>query len=384
MELKTAKDRFFFFLLMILFLPLLQHSFGFVKSGPLEGEMTPHPDIRFRPRAWLDGSYQKEKTLFVNDSVGFRPDLVRMINQIDFWIFKKLPTVAYVGNNGYLFNREYIDEYEGRTYTDDVAIRATLIKLKRIQDTLERMNKTFIFAYAPSKAYFMPENIPLTLRRSGGPTTSVYEAFRRLGDSLHIKQIDYNALFAAMKDTSKNPLFTRLGAHWSSYGSLLATDTLIKYIERERNIRMPHLVIAKLCYAYTKNGPENDLAKCCNLIFPLTKEKLCYPEYHYSADSTTTKLNMIIIGDSFGAQWLDNKFPQNVATSWEYWYYFRTVWVDQNFYDWTIPMDGHDWQRKILDADCMIITYNPTNLLGQTRQTEFIEKIYGWLFLGGK
>ena len=385
MELKTAKGRMLFVMLLIIALPLLQHSFSFIKSGELEGVMTPHPDVRFEPQKWWDGSYQAEKAAYVNDSVGFRPDLVRLTNQIDFWIFKKLPTVAFAGNNGYLFKRECIDEYWGRDHTDDGPIRSTLLKLKLIQDTLEKMGKTFVFTYAPSKAYFMPENIPFTLRRSGGRKMSNYHSFIRLGDSLKIKQLDFNALFTAMKDTSKNLLFARLGAHWSLYGSLLATDTLIKFIERERNIRLPHLVITKLCYPDTVMGPDNDLAKCSNLIFPLAKEKLCYPEYHYSADNTTTKLRqMILIGDSFGGQWLLNKFPQGIAENWEYWYYFATVWNEQNLSDWTTPIEGYDWQRKISDADCLVFIYNPTNLTAQTTQTAAIEKIYRWLFPGKK
>jgi acetyltransferase AlgX (SGNH hydrolase-like protein) len=378
MEFRTAKGRLFFFMLLIIFLPLLQHVFGFIESGKLDGAMTLHPDIKFTPSAWWSGSYQDEKMLFINDSTGFRPDLVRLTNEINYRVFKLLPSVAYVGNNGYLFNREYIDEHEGRYYTDDVAIRSSLIKLKLVQDTLERMGKTFVFAYAPSKAYFMPENIPFPLRRPGGPKTSNYQAFRKLGDSLKIKQLDYNALFAAMRDTSKNLLFTRLGAHWSTYGSLLASDTLIKFIEHERNIKMPHLVITKLRYPDTIMGPDNDLAKCSNLIFPLAKEKLCYPEYHYSTDNT--KIKMIVIGDSFGGQWITNEFLQNVTTHWEYWYYFNVVWDKDNIFNDAITIDKYDWQKSVLDANCIVVIYNPTNLQGQTTPTAFIERMYAWLY----
>jgi len=380
MEFKTAKGRLLFFLLLVILLPLLEHTFGFIESGKLDGAMLPHPDIHFTLPAWWDGSYQIEKNLFINDSVGFRPDLVRMTNQVNFWIFKKLPTVAYVGNNGYLFNREYIDEYEGRYYGGDIAIRESLIKLKAVQDTLERLGKTFVFAYAPSKAYFMPENIPFSLRRACTSRETNYKAFRRLGDSLKIKQLDYNALFIAMRDTSKNLLFTKLGTHWSIYGSILASDTLIKFIERERNIKMPNLVITKLCYSNIAIPPDDDLAKCSNLIFPMTKEKLCYPEYHYSDDSTKTKPKMIFIGDSFGGQWIAHNFFQSVTQSWEYWYYFKTVWNQQNFFNSTINIDEYNWQKSILGAECIIVIYNPTNLQSQTAGTECIQKMYDYFY----
>jgi hypothetical protein len=381
MELKTAKGRLFFFLLLIILLPLLQNTFNVVESGKLNGAMASHPDVQFTPATWWDGSYQEKKTAFINDSVGFRPDLVRMTNQINFWVFKKLPNGIYIGKDGYLFMKDYVDEYEGREYPGDNSIRASLIKLKLIQDTLERMDKTFIFAYAPGKPYFMPENIPWSLRHAGGPQTSNYTAFRRLGDSLKIRQLDFNALLMAMRDTSKNILYTMQGIHWSLYASLLATDTLIKFIERERNIKMPRLIITKLSHPDTTKFPDNDLEKLSNLVFPMKKEKLCYPEYHYDTGSTKSKPKIIFIGDSFGGQWIGNEFPQNVSTNWEYWYYFNWVWNQQNPTKAANEIrSGYNWQKPLLDADCVIFIYNPVNLQEQTAPTEFIEKAYSYFY----
>ncbi len=331
----------------------------------------------------VDGSYQKEKVLFLNDSTGFRPDLARMTSQFDFWFFRKMQGDVYVGENGNLFNRENIDEYEGRYYEGDSSIRAALIKLRLVQDTLEHLGKTLVFAYAPSKPYFMPENIPFSLRRPDWHGTTNYQAFKRLGDSLRIKQLDYNVLFIAMKDTSKNLLFTKQGIHWSIYGSLLASDTLIKFIERERNIKMPHLVVTKWCYPDTVIQPDNDLAKCSNLIFPIRREKLCYPEYHYSVDNTKTKPKMVFIGDSFGGQWIANEFPQNIATDWEFWYYFATVWNQQNFFHSSIYIDNYNWQQSLLNTDCVVVIFTPANLQSQTHRGAFIDRAYTY-FYGSK
>ena len=383
MELRTAKGRLFLLLLLIIFLPLLNHTFNIIESGKLLGVMVNHPDVSFTPAKWWDNSYQEQKTLYLNDSVSFRPDLVRMNDQIDFSLFKKLQgDDTYIGKDNYLFSAGYVNEYEGREYMGYGVIRDELIKLKLIQDTLEHMGKTFVFIYAPSKPYYLPEYIPNILRRNGARKTSNYETFRRIGDSLHIKQLDFNALFVAMRDTSKYSLFTKEGVHWSVYGSVLASDTLIKYIDRERKIKMPELVLTKMQISDTAREADNDLGKCTNLIFPMNKDKYYYPEYHYNVDSTKTKPKTIFIGDSFIWLWIGDGFIQNTTTNWEYWYYFNEVWdingrKDEN-------MSKYNWQKSLLAADCVVIEFTPINFPSLASKSEFIETIYSYFYPGKK
>ena len=377
MEHNISKSRLLFFMFLVITFPLLENSFNFIESGSLSCAVEAHSDIKFSPVGWWDGSYQKEKTLFLNDSVGFRPDLVRLTNQFNFWVFKILPNGTYVGNDNYLINREYVDEYEGRCYGDYEKVRNTIRKLKLIQDTLERAGKTFIFVIAPSKPYFMPQNIPLCLRRSGGPKISNYTCFQQLIDSSNIKYLDFNALFKKMKDTSRAPLFSRQGAHWSLFGSLLASDFMSKFIEKQRNIKLPRLEITKYCYPDTIISPDNDMVRCSNLIFPAFKEKLCYPEYHYVADNAKTDLKIIFIGDSFGGQWIANKYMQGITTNWEFWYYFNNVWNTQNIFNGAVQIsNGYNWQQALSNAECLVIEFNPTNLQGQILPTACIERIY--------
>ncbi len=381
MELRTARGRLFLLLLLIVFLPLLNHTFNVIESGKLLGEMIKHPDPRFSLAKWWDGSYQDEKTLYINDSIGFRPDLVRMNDQIDFSIFKKLQGEdTYIGRDNYLFSKAYINEYEGRGYMGDSVIRDELVKLKMVQDTLERLGKTLIFTYAPSKPYCFPNYIPAILLRNGGKKVSNYQTFRRIGDSLHLKQLDFNALFAAMRDTSKYPLFTKEGVHWSVYGSVLASDTLEKYINRERKIKMPELIITKVQTSDTARNADNDLGRCANLIFPINKDQYYYPEYHYNTDSTTTKPKTIFIGDSFVWLWIGDGFIQNTTTDWEYWYYFNDVW-DKNGKS-IVNTDKYNWQKSLLATDCIVIVYTPMNFTGFRTKTSFIETMYNYFYPG--
>ena len=387
MEIRTAKGRLFLLLSVIILFPMAEHCFNFIIGTKLQGYFEQHPDVHFTPQKWWDGSYQKEKTLYLNDSVGFRPDLVRMNNQLGFTFFNMLyGTDTYVGHDNNLFSAQYINEYEGRTHIADSLVRKTMIKLRRIQDTLEHLGKTLVFTYAPSKPYYMPENLPDIFQRYGAHQTSNYTTFRRLSDSLGIRQIDFNALFIAMKDTSRGTLFTKQGLHWSFYGSLLAADTLIKFIDRARNIRMQDLVITRMAFSDDARGADNDLANCTNLIFPVTKEKFCYPEYHFTTDSARTKPSAIFVGDSFIWSWMGNGFIQGDVRDWQYWYYFNEVWDVKaaGGQGQVQHIPTYNWQKKMMGTDCIVIVYTAPNLGSLCEKGSFIERMYSLFYPGQK
>ncbi len=385
MENKAAKKWLFYFLSLIIVLPPLERAFPVIKSKGLTGVSMPTENIKFRLSTWFDGSYEKQKTLYINDNIGFRPDLIRMSNQIEFWLFKKLHAEnAYIGHDNYLFDKEYVDEYEGVTYMGAEVARKELIKMKCIQDTLERLGKTFVFAYAPSKPYYIPEKIPDLLKPNHKRTISDYETFRAIGDSLKIKQLDYNALFMAMKDTTRNPIILKQGYHWSVYGSLLAADTMIKFIEKERKIKMPELKLTAMHYSETARDEDNDFVKFANLMFPITKETYCYPDFLYYNDGTKTRPKTIYIGDSFTWQWIHFGFMQSTNSEWEFWYYFKSVWnqkiIDVN--GESLKIANYNWQKQLSGTDCVVVLFTPRNLHLLAEKSSFVEKMYDYFYPG--
>ena len=372
MENRTVKVWLFYFVLLILLLPFLQQCLGFIDSGPLLCSPSEDPNPTFTYVTWWAGSYQKQKTLYLNDSTGFRPDLVRLNNQLDFSLFGKLSVGDIIGRDGYVFGKEDVLEYNGEMYMGADQIRMEMTKVKRIQDTLQRLGKTFIFAYAPSKAHYVPEKIPGALKGGKEPEINNYKTFRTIGDSLLVNQLDYVALFRAMRDTSQNLLMTRQGFHWSIYGSLIATDTVIRRIEHERKIRMPHLVVTKMHCSDTARDSDNDLVKCTNLILPLSRERYSYPDFYYSRDSNAIKPRTLFLGDSFLWGWIAAGFMQNATTDWKYWTYFGDVWTENGSTD----IRGYDWEKALAESDCVVILVTPMNLHVLTMKTRFLEQIY--------
>jgi hypothetical protein len=236
----------FILISVIMFMPFVQQVLPYVTSGPLQGYYSNAGDTDFAWEKWLDGSYQKMKNDYCNDHIGFRPDLVRLNGQIDFSLFHKADYGgAVVGSDNSIYYSEYIDAYFGENYLGYDTIRAKLVKLKAIQDTLARLGKSLILIHEPCKAFYNAESIT-DLKECTPKRPTNYQIFLQAGDSLGINQVDLNSWFVSMKKNSKELLFSKQGIHWTVYGSILGSDSIAKYIEHLRNIKMPHVQLTKI------------------------------------------------------------------------------------------------------------------------------------------
>jgi len=370
MEVRTARGRLFLFLFIILLLPFLEYQLDFIESGKLNGAVTIAPNVKPTWKSWWDGTYQHQKSNHLNDSFGFRPDFVRLNNQISFWLFKKAyANSVVVGSDNYLYEEPYIKEYFGMDFMGDSLIRSELVKLKKLQDIFQKLGKTFILVYAPSKAYYFPNHFPSRYHKEN---TSNYTTYTRIGDSLGINQIDFNGWFVKMKPRYGQFLFTRGGTHWTTYGSLLAADSFIRYIERSRKINMPYITWSKIEYSNDPRNQDGDILRGLNLIFPM-KERYCYPDIGYTNGSTRPKA--IYIGDSFVWTFVSDGVMKNTNTDWEFWYYFGDVWnqgaIDGKNSDYSLG--DYDWANSLLHTDCIVLLYSESNF---PILNNYIDRIY--------
>ncbi len=385
MEVKTARGRLFFLLMLIVAFPFLQHGLSFFTTGPLNGAVVPVADSSFTWDGWWSGAYQKHKNLFLNDSTGFRADLVRLNNQLDYWLFNKVhANGVVVGKDECLYEQFYIDEYYGKDFAGYDSILNEVTKLRKVQDTMERLGKTFVFIMAPSKAYYFPEKLPESDGGKAGEHTTNYATFKKIAAERSLHLLDFNAWFTGMKDTSKELLFSNLGTHWTVYGSLKATDSIIKYIERQRGIRMPELRWNDVEHTDTPRRTDNDLAVGLNLISHFKKERFAYPRYFYTTDSSAKKLKSIYIGDSFLWMLIDNGLMRNTSSDFQIWYYFNEAWSDKALsgQEPMRHMDEFDWKSYLAGTDCLVLLYTPANIKGFSYVGSFTEQMYSYFYPG--
>ena len=366
------KSGLFIFLFIILLLPILQQNFPFITSGPLIGIFPLAENVTFSLQNWGDASYQSEKNKYLNDHFGFRPDMIRFTNQAYYTLLKKINHIRIVeGDDHNLFLNVYIDGYYGKDFIGYTAIHEKVMKLKAIQDTLAHLGKSFIMVHSPSKAYVYPEKFPQNykIKKTG---VNNYDAYIAAMDSARVNMVDINAWFYAIKHKTQEPIWTKLGIHWSIYGSLIAADSVTRYMEQLRHIHMPHPTWTKVVHTDTPRYKENDISAIMNMIFPITTETHSYPEVTYPEDATTTKPKVVYIGDSFFIAWILYGILDHIDSAWEVWYYFNSK-MDKDHHD-GVSMEGYDWINAINNTDYVVMMYTPDNL--EELGNGFIEKAY--------
>ncbi len=360
MELKI-RNWLFNFLLLIVALPMMEHAFPFIESGKLKGIFTDAHDTSFTLQGWWSSTYQPAKEKYLNDHTGFRPDLVRLNCQLDFSLFGKCHAGwDILGKNGHMFQYPYINAYYGLDYSGYQPILVRALKLKALQDTFSHMGKSLVLVYAASKASSYPEYFPVDRVRPERGTTN-HDTYRHICDSLGINQVDMDEWFVSMKNKSKEPLFSKQGIHWTVYGAVLAADSLMRYIECLRHIKLLHPRWDKVEHTDKLRGGDDDLAAELNLFHPYMKETLAYPIIEdVLQDSTQRKLNGIYLGDSYCQKMFHAGIIPRMSGQCEYWSYFNAA-HDVNANKWAM-MSDYDWKGAIRRADCLVLVYTTFNL----------------------
>lgn len=360
MENKTPKFRnaLLFILLLILIFPVIQSALNLVKIKPLNGDVTIASSDSFSVKGWFSGEFQEKQEKYINDNFGLRNFFVRLNNQIAFNLFKKAKANGViVGKNNYLYEEDYIKAYYGLDYIGIDSIQKQLLKLKFIQDTLTKLNKTFVLIIASGKGSFYPEFFPEKYKKYKKGISN-YDSYIKISKQYGINLIDFNKYFIKNKTKSKYPLMPKYGIHWSYYGSVLVTDSIIKYIKSKRNINMPKLSWNELNIDYPKND-DYDIARGMNLLFELKDEKLAYPETVYFSDSNEVKPSVLAVADSY--YWLMYTVGiHNALSTNHFWFYNRNIYPESN----TSPLttDMVDVKAEMLKHDVIIIMATERNL----------------------
>ena len=375
MHTKLKKGLLAFFLVVLL-MPFTEQWLNFIHGAPVFGVFAYAPDVEFSFENWWNGTYQDGKTKYLNDFTGFRPDMLRLNNQVDYTLFNKLHfQYGIMGRAGTVWDQLYIDAYLGRDYIGHDTILSKLTKLKKVQDTLAAMGKTFVLVHPPSKAFFMPENLPENQAKLPRGATN-FDVINKVADSLGINQINFGAWLTDQKRVSKEVLYSKQGIHWTLYGATLAVDSFVRYIEIKRNISMPHITIAKIDHDKFPRETDADIGQQLNLAIPVEGEIYSYPDLVYPDENRKSKPKAIYIGDSFTFQWNILGVLNHINADWQIWYYFNTVCNNNYYYghQYAPRVKEINWIAELEKADYIVLMNTTKNL--PTFGDRFIEMAY--------
>jgi hypothetical protein len=323
------KNLLLLLLIGLLLFPAVQKTTGLIRTKPLNGFFAASSKPAFSCSTWMKQGYQDQYRLYMEDSVGFKPDLVRLYNQVDFSLFS-IPHASKLvaGKNGYLFAESYIYGYLGKDFVGHYYIRNKVERLRFLQDYLwKEKGILLLVAFAPGKAYYYPDYIPdRFLDRERGETN--HECYVQECLKMGVNHIDFNHWLITMKDTSRYMLYPKTGIHWSSYGAFLCADSLRRYIEQKMERKLPHLVLDSIEVAAEARDEDNDMDRTMNLIWTIPHPLMAYPKFHFTYDSLQPKPRALFVGDSFYWYWHYNGIIGNTFSNLAFWYYNQDVYPE--------------------------------------------------------
>lgn len=382
---KMIKSSIFILFILLLFLPTLQKKFPNWKkwkTEPLVGIYHQPLSPIFNWKTWLNGSYQTEKEKYIEETIGLREPLVRIYNEYYFRFFTKINARDVIlGKNDYLFEKNYIRAYYGDDFIGEDSINTIVRKYKAIEDTLLKMDIPIFVLLAPGKATYMPENIPDSYRHERKQTN--YETYVKAFQESHIKFLDVQQWFLEMRSTSKYPLYSQRGIHWSYYAEVLATDSLLKFMQKEMpNYYFRSIEIDTIIADGSIKERDNDLELGMNLFFRRkNKEPLAYPQFHFSnPEPTKTTPRILVIADSFYWGIYNVGLSRDVFNDGEFWYYNEQIY--QASVPEFLPLKEENAKERVEKHQGILIVCTDANLyrLG----FGFIEQMYDIYFMNQK
>jgi hypothetical protein len=350
-------------ILAALLIPLIEYEFQIVKTGPvidLVGAIIPAKDTVLAIDSWMSGKFQAKKEEYLNENFGFRTIGVRINNQIAYSLFNKTKANSVeVGKNNFLFEKKYIEAALGVDFIGDSAISERLRKLKFIHDTLEKMGKQLILVYAAGKGSFYAEYYPEKYKGIRKSRTN-YEAFIKRTKEMKINHIDFHKYFNDNKTKSPYPLYPQHGIHWSIYGACVAADSIIKFVEKNRNIDMPEFYWKEVMVETAKDM-DYDIGAGMNLLIQFKRGKMGYPLIILGNEKNKNKPSLLIVSDSFYFALLQQDFDKCFSNH-QFWYYNERVFseeISDKVYQETSKMD---LTKEINDHEIFIIMASEHNL----------------------
>jgi hypothetical protein len=350
----------YFFIVILLFLPVMQKTFQLFQINPLNGYYQPITAPVFTFHDFLTGVFQDPFNKYLEENIGFHPLLVRLNNQIAFSLFGIAnASEVVIGKKNYLYEKNYIKAYLGLDFKGKEYWEDKTIKIKFIQDELKKEGIDLIVIFAPGKATFFPEYIP-RLYHPERKSLSNREYLIKTFQEQHINFIDFNKYFVAMKDTVSYPLYPKCGIHWSAYGVAIAMDSIIHYIENLKHKKMVNFGWNGVEISDSLRVPDYDLAEGMNLLFEIPYYPMAYPKLFFKEDFGTYKPKVITIADSYYWNFHRPGITQRIYNSDIFWFCFSIV------YDNGYPGGKDIKQINILDeierCDVVVILSTEANL----------------------
>lgn len=350
----------FALLMLVLFMPAVQQTTGFVPVKALHGVFEPTPKPEWSLESYKTNDYQKQLEQYTSENFGFREPAIRLYNQYLWTCYRKTyaKDVA-IGKQGWLYYPQSVSDYYGtellRWQPSVEAAQHNFdleVKYMNWARTILKENGVELLAFmAPEKGFLYPEYLPDGVRDT--TTLNAREYFEQKFTETGFPCIEMTRWFQQMKDTVDYPLIPQTGAHWV-FPAVYAADSLFRFMGDLKGEKLPAIKTGEL-HQVSNHGMDNDLEHLLNLALPIRHRFGYSPRADVSveSDSATVKPKVLFIGNSFF--WGISSFVllDEVFENVEFWYYFSTAYSGKDF-EHTEPINPMNVLERLLDFDYVV------------------------------
>ncbi|HEX7414489.1 MAG TPA: hypothetical protein VF411_10645 [Bacteroidia bacterium] len=314
----------FVFLFALLWLPFFQEQTKYFKEPILKGAFIKPVKPNFSIDSLNELKFQKQFEDYENYNFGFRGLMVKIRNSLNYILFKELSCIDNIaGKSNFIFSVGSTERTLGIRYNSKEQNNSTIEKINFLKEGLESHGGKLICLLVPSKETIYPDFLPAPYRGNYKSQTD-YADFIEGYKKYNISVIDYCEYFKQLKNTTRYPLYTTTGVHWSLYGASVAQDTLVNYIEKIVGKAIPKYKRDGVELSDTARESDNDFEAPLNLLFGLGQPQYIYPKLQMIESTRKNyRPKVIIIGDSFFWQIKNHRMLMNIFTEdSKFWYYF--------------------------------------------------------------
>lgn len=348
-----------------LLLFFVQERTSVFKLKPLNGVYVDVPTPEFTMKSFSSGTYQANLEKHLRYHFGFREVLIRLYNQYAWDFFHKTTNQTIkLGLEDWIYGKREYDNYFV-SYMYNITLDRSVMKAKfdreaarlyKVQRILDEYDVFLFMTLLPGKEFVYPEYLPEYKGTLKEPFHAI-EYYPEVFDSLGVRYIDVLQIFKDKKAEVDYPLYPKTGGHWSLVASAMAFDTIMRYVEHESGMNLRNIQIGDVHPGETVT-PDNDLENLLNLFRPIQPNQNYYADTQVILDSTASKPEFILIGDSYFWNWTKSVPLGSIFSQYYYWYYNSTVHFN--------PRGTHtselDILKEILNVKIIDLSYSPVQL----------------------
>lgn len=351
----------------------------------LSGSYTVYEEPNFQISEWMVGNYQRDMENFISSNYAGHNFNVRLYNQFRYSVFGMSDSIV-VGRNGYLYEEPYIIEALGtdeQYRLSDEEIQNIAMQIYNIQSETLRQNKAFLFVFTPSKADFVPENIPTNYYEAYSYYEEDERNYHRLiqaFDELGVIYIDGAEIL--QESELEVPIFYKTGTHWTRAAALYLMNEIVAELDSEYGIKLKTIHVSEYEESpITSADQDQDLYRLLNVFWAETDETYYFPVESTKKGEVYEMPNIFIQGGSFTNALSDVARDNWIFSECKREFYAISLFdYNRNVRVSTEDLNCNELNTAINQADIILLECNVENV--RDLMPEIYDAIYGHLLEG--